>query len=95
MTSCTMTLAMELHATYREQAQALFKRAEEFERRSSRRFDSAPGSLVTGSSGRRRSGLDKKWVKAVDGSFADLEKAKKLRARAGVNCFTLPILTTR
>lgn len=72
-------------STYREMrahAETLRQRAAALEARSSRRFDAAPGAFVTGGSGRRRSGLAKRTARAIDGSFADLAAAKRLRERA-------------
>jgi hypothetical protein len=70
------------YSEMRAHAEALRQRADDFEVRSSRRFDSAPGAFVTGGSGRCRSGLAKKTARAIDGSLADLARAKKLRERA-------------
>lgn len=66
----------------RDQADELVHRAETLEKQSSQRFDSAPGAFVTGGSGRRRSGLQRKTAQAIDGSLNDLAKAKALRQRA-------------
>lgn len=68
----------------REQAAQKIRRAEALELRSNTRFDSAPGSAVTGGSGRVRSGLHKRTNKAIDGSLADLRKARALRDGAAI-----------
>lgn len=67
----------------RADADALDAKATALEERSSRRFDHAPGSAVTGSAGRRRSGLHKRTNAAIEGSLNDLAKAKACRERAG------------
>lgn len=69
-------------AEMRERAAELRCRAGALEEHSSRRFDTAPGAAVTGGSGRRRSGLHKRTERAIDGSFADLARAKVLRESA-------------
>jgi hypothetical protein len=58
------------------------ERAEYWRKHESRRFDSAPGSFVTGSAGRRRSGLAKRSEKAINGSFEDARKAQWHEQRA-------------
>lgn len=67
----------------RAKADDLIKRAEGLERKSSQRFDTAPGAFITGGSGRKRSGLHKKTERAIEGSLNDLNEAKRLREIAG------------
>jgi hypothetical protein len=69
-------------AELREKADGLDAQARALEERSSRRFDAAPGSYVTGSAGRRRSGLQKRTERAAEWSLGDLRKAKVLRDKA-------------
>jgi len=58
----------ERAAQHRARAAALRQRREH-------RFDNAPGSFVTGSSGRRRSGLAKRSERAMAGALNDSRKA--------------------
>lgn len=58
------------------------ERAQFWRERSTRRFDNAPGSFVTGSAGRRRSGLARRSEKAIAGSFEDGRKARYHEGKA-------------
>ena len=77
-----MTISDQPIADLQAKAQRLRERAQAIEARMRRRWDSAPGSFVTGGSGRRRSGLDRRFARADAANRRDYAKVKALRARA-------------
>jgi hypothetical protein len=66
----------------REKAAYHHERASYWRTKAARRFDNAPGSFVTGSAGRKRSGLAKRSEKAIEGSFSDGRRAQWHEAKA-------------